>query len=241
MFLNIKKYRRKAYRKILKVPIEKNAKYIYSGVPFLLFPELIMELTSREYEEVITERLFEPLGMYHTIYNPLGHFEASQIVPTEFDIRLRNKLVHGEVHDENAMALGGVSGNAGLFSNANDLGKIFQLYLNLGTYGGQTYLKKGTIQEFTKHQFCNNGNRRGLGFDKPECNGISDHVTDMASQESYGHTGFTGTYAWADPGQQLIYIFLSNRVYPSRMQREIYIQNLRNKIHEIIYEKTNEL
>ena len=132
--------------------------------------------------------------------------------------------------------MGGVGGHAGLFSNANDLAKLMQMYLQIGEYGGERYISEATLKEFTKCQFCANGNRRGLGFDKPEQNGKSGPTCDCVSYMSFGHTGFTGTYAWSDPDKEVVYIFLSNRVYPDAENKKLIDMNIRTKIQEAVYE-----
>ena len=146
--------------------------------------------------------------------------------------------MHGTVHDEGAAMMGGLSSNAGLFASANDLAKLFQMYLNGGTYGGKRYISQEAIKEFTKCQFPENDNRRGLGFDKPllEYHPVNSSVAKDASPLSYGHSGYTGTFFWIDPKHELIYIFLSNRVYPTRDNRKIYELNIRPTIHQIIYD-----
>ncbi len=240
-YLNLTKFRKYTLRKILKLNFQKNNDYVYSDVPFLVLPKLIEQFVNGSYETVLKKNFLEPLGMDRTGFMPINLFPTIEIIPTEFDFVVRNHLVQGKVHDENAFLMGGISGNAGLFASANDLAKILQMYLNGGTYGGHQYLSSKVIQEFTSHQYCSDKNRRGLGFDKPECYGVSKNVTDLASPESFGHSGFTGTYAWVDPVQELVYVFLSNRVYPTRKQNAINDMNLRNNIHKIIYEKTNDL
>jgi CubicO group peptidase (beta-lactamase class C family) len=169
-------------------------------------------------------------------FRPREKFTLSRIVPTEFDREFRHCLVHGDVHDQGAAMLGGVSGHAGLFSNAADLAVILQMLLQKGTYGGKTYVNEDIVDEFTRYQFPLNNNRRGIGFDKPElgkrtngpaCPGVSDR--------SFGHSGFTGTYIWADPENNLLYVFLSNRVYPDATNNKLIEQQLRTKIQELFY------
>lgn len=236
VFLNLERIRKNAFRRIVEVSFDKSTNYNYSGIPFLLFPNYVEHLYGLPYRGLLHREFFDPLGMGHTMYNPKEKFESNIIVPTEFDLRLRRELVHGVVHDENAFILGGISGNAGLFSNANDIAKVLQMYLNGGIYGGRRYLSNEVINEFTSHHYCKEGNRRGLGFDKPSCKETSDHVSEKASMESYGHSGFTGSYLWVDPQYDLIYIFLANRVYPSRKQKAIYDLNIRIHLQNIIYE-----
>ena len=148
------------------------------------------------------------------------------------------KQLHGVVHDEGAAMMQGISGNAGLFSTADDLAKIWQMLLNGGTYGGQRYLSKQTIAKFTSCQYCEQGNRRGLGFDKPLINydPVKSSVSPLASHRSFGHSGYTGTFVWADPENNFLFIFLSNRVYPTRNNRKIYQLNIRPDIHDVFYQ-----
>jgi CubicO group peptidase (beta-lactamase class C family) len=158
---------------------------------------------------------FAPLGMYNTRFLPLRTVPPPRIVPTEYDRTFRQQLVHGYVHDQTAAMLGGVAGHAGLFSTAGDVAKLLQLFLDGGVYGGQRYLDSSIVQTFTGCPFCDEGNRRGLGFDKPEPNPHkASPVERDASPDSFGHSGYTGTFCWVDPQRHLVYVFLSNRVYP---------------------------
>ena len=146
-------------------------------------------------------------------------------------------LLHGVVHDEGAALMGGVSGHAGLFGNAIDVAKVWSMYLNSGTYAGRAYLSAEAIARFTACVFCEEGNRRGLGFDKPlvAYDPERSMVAPHASAQSFGHSGFTGTLVWADPEEELLFVFLSNRVYPSRHQRAIYDKNVRPRLHTLLY------
>jgi len=171
---------------------------------------------------------------------PLNRMDPSRIIPTENDLFFRKQLVKGHVHDPGAAMLGGICGHAGLFSNAGDLAKLMQMYLNYGTYGGKRFIDSTTIAEYTSCQFCDSGNRRGLGFDRP----ITEEedagpVCNQASASSYGHTGFTGTIAWVDPEYDLIYIFLSNRVHPDQDNFRLVSLNVRTDIQEMIYRSIN--
>jgi len=169
-------------------------------------------------------------------YKPLTRFDKERIPPTELDKKSRKQLVHGDVHDQGAAMMGGVGGHAGVFSNANDLAVLMQLFLNKGEYGGTKYIDSSVVSEFTKCQYCKD-NRRAIGFDKPETNKEKESpVCDCVSYMSFGHAGFTGTLAWADPANQLIYIFLSNRVNPSADENKLAKSGIRTKIQEVIYE-----
>ena len=148
------------------------------------------------------------------------------------------QLVHGNVHDEAAAMLNGISSNAGLFGNANDLAKLLQLYLNNGAYGGERFIEKTTLKEYTQCQFCEQGNRRGLGFDKPplEYDEQKSYIAQSASKDSYGHSGFTGTFFWVDPAEALIVILLTNRVHPTRDNRKLYTLKIREQVHQAVYD-----
>jgi len=191
-----------------------------------------------DFETYLNQTFYWPLGAYTLGYNPLRYFPLDRIVPTERDSFFRMTLIHGHVHDEGAAMMGGVSGNAGLFANAYDLAKLMQLYLNGGSYGGQQYLAPGVVDTFASRSYAALGNRRGLGFDKPllEYDASASSVAEAASAASFGHSGYTGTFTWADPENGLLFVFLSNRVYPSRNNRGIYIRNIRPRIHTIMYE-----
>lgn len=212
----------------------KRGSYTYSCVNFILLQHITERLFHESMDRLLDRRFFQRLGAWHTLYNPLSKMDSALIVPTEQDDYLRHQLVRGYVHDESAAFQGGVSGNAGLFSNANDLAKILQLYLNEGTYGGERYLSGETMRLFTqsKSPTC----RRGLGFDKPvPGNPKASPCGNLAPISVYGHTGFTGTCFWVDPDQELIYIFLSNRVYPTRDNNKLGSLSIRSRIQDAIY------
>jgi beta-glucosidase-like glycosyl hydrolase/CubicO group peptidase (beta-lactamase class C family) len=216
-------------------------KYLYSDLGFHLFPGLITEVTRQPYETYLKNHFLRPLGAYTVTYNPYRHFPLDRIIPTETDDFFRKETIRGFVHDEGAALMDGVSGNAGLFGTAGDLAKIFQMYLQKGYYGGRRYLSEETVSEFTRIQYPANGNRRGLGFDKPLINNQKNSLKNAypaysASKNSFGHSGFTGIFVWADPDQQLLYIFLSNRVYPTRENPKLYDLNIRTAMHQVIYD-----
>ena len=237
LFLH-RKYKKKIYKAIKQSKVSEEKKYKYSGLAFYILPEIVERLTGQDYETYLKENFYQPLGASTITFNPLLHFPKERIVPTELDTFFRKTQLHGTVHDEGAAMMGGVSSNAGLFASANDLAKLFQMYLNGGTYGGERFIEEKAIQEFTRCQFPKNKNRRGLGFDKPllEYHPENSSVAKDASPSSYGHSGYTGTFVWVDPEHELIYIFLSNRVHPTRNNRKIYELNIRPTIHQIIYD-----
>ncbi|MDR3235105.1 MAG: serine hydrolase [Prevotellaceae bacterium] len=205
-------------------------KYRYSDWGFIYLQQLVEQITGSRLDKLADSLLYAPLGMYHTCFHPLDVTDSLHIVPTENDREFRRQLLRGDVHDPTAALLGGVSGHAGLFSTAGDLAKLFQLYLNKGAYGGQCYFDSLVIDTFTAYHFRNIGNRRGLGFDKPEPDTEKLSPTAReASLESYGHSGYTGSFVWVDPSRQLLYVFLSNRVYPDD-GKKINKMNTRTRI-----------
>lgn len=209
-------------------------KYAYSCINFILLKMMVEKQFGQPMDQLLRTRFFAPLGAWHTTYNPLRQMDTLQIVPTENDQSVRHQLLRGYVHDEAAAFQGGVSGNAGLFSNANDLAKLLQLYLNLGTYGGQRLLTAETCRLFT--QTKSPTSRRGLGFDKPAPGSPkASPCGTLAPASVYGHTGFTGTCFWVDPDNQLLYIFLSNRVNPSRANNKLSTLDIRTRIQDAIY------
>lgn len=231
---------RKMYRIINRSKVSEEKKYSYSGLTFLIFPELIRELTGESYEDYLTNNFYIPIGTSTLGFKPETKNFPNKIVPTEVDTIFRHALTQGWVHDENAALLGGISGNAGLFGTAIDLAKMMQFYANYGNYNGHQLISKNTLEEFIKVQYPKNDNRRGLGFDKPYFNNSELALADAypapeVSDNSFGHSGFTGTFVWADPENQLVYIFLSNRVYPSRDHRNIYSLHIRSAIQEVFY------
>ena len=221
-------------------PINSKQGYKYSDLGYYFFQYIIEKHTGKSLDQYVDSVFYKPMQLNHLGYLPKNKWPKSEIIPTENDITFRKQLIHGYVHDQGAAMKGGVAGHAGLFANASDLAKIMQLLLNKGLYNGVRYINSATIEEFTKCQFCANDNRRGLGFDKPEMNYKKTGPTcKCVSSLSFGHTGFTGTIAWVDPDQQLIYIFLSNRVYPDAENKKLNDLGTRVKIQEDIYKNIN--
>ena len=209
-------------------------RYKYSCTNFILLKMMVEKLMQQPMDHLLRETFFEPLGTKYMAYNPLQIMDSTQIVPTENDQFIRRQLLRGYVHDEAAAFQGGVSGNGGLFSNANDLAKVLQLYLNEGIYGGEEFVSKETGRLFTqsKSPTC----RRGLGFDKPAVGATKGSPCgSLAPASVYGHTGYTGTCFWVDPDNQLIYIFLSNRVNPTRANNKLGSLDIRTRIQDAIY------
>lgn len=224
---------------IIKSPLLPQKRYNYSDLGFCLLSPVVERLTSNPFQEYLNKEFYKPLGASSICFKPYEHFPIEKIAPTEIDQTFRKELLQGFVHDELAALMGGVSGNAGLFGTANDLAKVMQMYLQKGHYGGKQFISPTTITEFTKVQPSESTQRRALGFDKPNPGiyGIKNRFPAAdASPSSFGHTGFTGTFTWADPEYQLLFIFLSNRVYPTRRNSAIYDLNIRNAMHQAIYE-----
>ncbi len=232
-----RKYKNKILQEIRKSPVSAENKYVYSDLGFYLFPFLVENVTGENFVQYLNSEFYNPLGATSLTYRPLQKYPRSKIVPTENDYLFRKIPIHGTVHDEGAIMMGGVSGHAGLFSNANDLAKLMQMYLNKGAYGGREYIEEEVLEEFSKYQFPENDNRRGLGFDKPALGErkVSGNTAIDASESSFGHTGFTGTMVWMDPETDLLYIFLSNRVLPTRENTRLYRLNTRTNIQQVLY------
>lgn len=234
-----KKFReKKIYRAISKSPVKPAGQYVYSGLLFYLLPEYVENGTKMDYRQYLRQNFYDPLGGTTLGYRPLDRgIPLERIVPTEIDTFFRMDTLHGVVHDEGAALMDGISGNAGLFSDAEDLAKLYQMLLNGGEYNGRRYFKAATIDTFTSRHYAAEGNRRGLGFDKPliEYDAENSSVAKAASQASFGHSGYTGTFVWADPEHDLLFVFLSNRVYPDRNRRAIYTLSIRPRIHELLY------
>lgn len=230
---------RKIYRTIRKTPVKTAGDYQYSGLLFYLLPDYVERTTGQDYRAYLRENFYDPLGADELGYRPLDRgLPLDRIVPTEVDTFFRLDTLHGVVHDEGAAMMEGISANAGLFATATDLAKLYQMLLNGGEYQGRRYLTEEAVAEFTRYQYPEEDNRRGLGFDKPllEYDRDRSSVAPQASSASFGHSGYTGTFVWADPEQELLYIFLSNRVHPSRERRAIYELGIRPRIQELVYE-----
>jgi len=226
-------------KRIIDSPVSDKHQYKYSDLGYYLMQKIIESKTQVSLNEYVRKNFYNPLGLSTMGYRPRERFALDRIAPTENDTKFRKQLVQGDVHDYGAAMLGGVGGHAGVFSDANDLGVLMQMYMQQGEYGGKRYIDSAIVKEFTKCQYCkSSGNRRGIGFDKPAetGSGKENPVCDCVSYLSFGHSGFTGTLAWADPEKQLVYIFLSNRVYPDVESNKLLKLGIRTAIQEVIYD-----
>jgi beta-N-acetylhexosaminidase len=220
---------------IIESELLSRLRYRYSDLPYYILKNYLEGFYDKSLSEITEDRFYKSLGANYTTYNPRNKFSLKDIIPTEIDTYYRYKKVHGYVHDMGAAMQGGVGGHAGVFSNANDVAKIMQMYLQKGFYGGKRYLKSETIDKFNTCYYCDSDNRRGIGFDKPQL-GEEGPTCGCISMTSFGHSGFTGTYAWADPEQEIIYVFLANRTYPEAGENLLLRENIRTEIQRLIYE-----
>ena len=230
-----KDYKDSIFELIRKSDLRTRSGYKYSDLPYYLLMKYLEEFYGTSLDNLVQRNLYESLGANYTTYNPLGKFRLDDIAPTEQDNYFRMQKVHGYVHDQGSAMLGGVCGHAGLFSNSNDVAKIMQMYLWQGSYGGKEYFRPDIVDTFNTCYYCEKNIRRGVGFDKPQL-GESGPTCGCVSMNSFGHSGFTGTFTWADPDEDIVYVFLSNRTYPSADNRKIIGSNLRSNIQEAIYD-----
>ncbi len=217
---------------LLKAPVKNRGSYLYTDMNMYVMKEIVEWQSGMPMDLYLQNQFYKPLGMYTAGFTPRRRFEREQVVPTQNDEKFRNSLLQGYVHDEGAAMLGGVSGHAGLFASANDLGILYQMMLNRGTYGGRRYLKPQTVDLFTAKQSAIS--RRGLGFDRWDSDTTKAYPSKLASPETFGHTGYTGISVWADPKYKLIYIFLSNRVHPT-VTTKLYELKIRDRIQDVVY------
>jgi len=225
-------------RKIICESDLKPKKYLYSDLGFLFLKEMVENITHKSCEDYIISEFYKPLGLQNTFFNPaLKGIDLKSIAPTENDTLFRRQVVHGYVHDQTSALFGGYAGNAGLFSNVQDLAVILEMLMNKGIYNGKRYISEKTVQLFTSSYSCNNSKRRALGFDTPSAEKPSDILPKKASVKTFGHQGFTGTVFWCDPAEKLIYIFLSNRVYPNVEPNLLSKSKIRLLVHEKVYEE----
>lgn len=217
--------------KMLNSPIKTRGQYVYSDISMYVMKEIAERITGIPLDRYVQENFYGPLGMQTAGFLPRNRFQREQIVPTEQDTYFRKTLLQGYVHDQGAALAGGISGHAGLFASANDVAIIYQMLLNKGSYGGQQYFKPETVTTFTAKQ--SDVSRRGLGFDRWDPDLSKKYPSETASPQTYGHTGYTGTCVWVDPSRGLVYIFLSNRVYPS-VTDKLSTLKIRGRIQDVV-------
>jgi beta-glucosidase-like glycosyl hydrolase/CubicO group peptidase (beta-lactamase class C family) len=240
LYMNIR-YVKEMFRELRDSKITERYKYVYSDNTFILAAEIVETLTDTTIDRFAPQDIYRPIGAFNITYNPLAKYPRERIVPTEYDSLFRKQLIRGTVHDEGAAMLGGVSGHAGLFATGNDLLKLMEAYRRGGEYGGARILSREVLKEYTTMQFPQNNNRRGLGFDKPMLHNDTIPPEDIypcwsASPSSFGHGGFTGTFVWVDPEAEISYVFLSNRVYPTRYNSRLSDQSIRGNILQAVYD-----
>ncbi len=224
------------FNRILKSPLGPPNKYVYSDNDFIFLGKIVEQITGMTLDQYVQKTFYRPMGMLTTGYKPRERFPVDKVVPTETEKHFRMQTTQADVHDEGASMFGGVAGHAGLFSSAYDLAMLYQMLLNGGEFNGNRFLKKETIDLFTAYHSKNS--RRGYGFDKPEKDNTTrpdPYPSALASPATYGHTGFTGTCVWVDPKYNIVYVFLSNRVYPTRNNNKLGQMSIRGKIQDAIY------
>jgi len=232
-------YLRKDYYKdvmlpdMLNSPLKTRGQYVYSDVSMLFMQEVVENITAVPLNVYVQQHFYTPLGMQTAGFLPLYRFTPDRIIPTENDKEYRMSLLDGYVHDPTAALLGGVAGHAGLFGSANDVAILYQMVLNKGSYGGAQYFKPEVVDLFTSKQ--SPVSRRGLGFDRWDPIAERHYPSKLASDQAFGHTGFTGTCIWVDPKYNLVYVFLSNRVNPS-VSSKLGSLNIRPRIQDVVYE-----
>lgn len=239
-------YLKPAYQKRIAERIKNSKlnakKYVYSDLGFYYLQKIVEQITGESLSEYVENNFYIPMGLEYTCFNPLQHgIDSAQIAPTENDKTFRNQVVQGYVHDQLAALSGGVCGNAGLFSTAEEIAKISVMLMQNGTFGGKRLLKESTVKKFTQTYSIHNCNRRTLGFFTPDFDRESGIIPSQADKTTYGHQGFTGTVFWCDPANQLIFIFLSNRVHPNTEPNNLSKSKIRLILHEKIYEGLNKI
>ena len=226
-------YHKKIFKRIKKSEVNIPGEYLYSGLFFFYVPRLVEKITCQKYEDYLNGTFYQNIKNNSLGFNPSDY---SNVVPTEQDDFFRNTLVHGTVHDEAASLFGGKSGNAGLFGSAQSIGELIKVLETWAFNNSNTLLKKSTITKFTEYAIPESNIRRGLGFDKPTREIEKNYPNKNLSEQSFGHTGFTGTFFWTDPKAKLSIVFLTNRVYPTRQNQKLYEKNIRSKLLDIVFE-----
>ncbi|MEM6720074.1 MAG: glycoside hydrolase family 3 N-terminal domain-containing protein [Bacteroidota bacterium] len=225
--------------RIIDSDLLKRKRYKYSDLPFYILKNYVEATYKSNLNSLTQKYYYKSLGAHRTTYNPLEKFSKKVIVPSEKDDYYRNQVLQGYVHDMGAAMQGGIGGHAGLFSTANDVAKMMQMYLQGGMYGDVKYFNSATIDKFNNCYYCHKDNRRGVGFDKPQLGDVGP-TCGCVSMKSFGHSGFTGTYTWADPEEEIVYVFLSNRTFPTMSNRKLIKTDIRTKIQQLIYEAIEE-
>lgn len=223
--------------RILKSPLSRNGRYVYSDNDFIFLGKIVEQVSGLTLDQFVRKNFYFPMGLKTIGFKPRERFSVDKIIPTEEEKHFRRQLIQGDVHDEGASLFGGVAGHAGLFSDAYDLAMLYQMLLNGGEFNGEHYFNEETIKKFTAYGSKNS--RRGLGFDKPEKDNATrkdPYPSLLASSQTFGHTGFTGTCVWVDPKYNLVYVFLSNRVNPTRNNNKISQLLVRGKVQDALYE-----
>jgi len=223
-------------KRIINSPMLEKKEYKYSDLPYYFIKKYLEDKYSSSLDHLVKNYIFSKISANTLSYNPHNNNDFKSIVPSENDTYFRNGILKGFVHDMGAAMQGGVGGHAGLFGNSLDVAKIMQLYLQKGNYGNLEFFSSGVFDDFNKCHFCDDNVRRGIGFDKPEIEDDETITCDCVSKNSFGHSGFTGTYAWADPEDQIIYVFLSNRTYPTMENRKLIDNNIRTDIKKIVFD-----
>jgi beta-N-acetylhexosaminidase len=225
------------YQRIYDSELKPAGEYKYSDLGYYLFHKMLKDWYNEPIDTLANNWIYEPMGLHSMGFHPLDRFDLDQIAPTEIDEIFRKGTVHGTVHDPGAHMLGGVCGHAGLFSDAHDLTRIGMMLLNGGHYSGYNVLRHGVVDSWTQRAYPESDNRRGVGFDKKGLNPDEGPASLLASDSSFGHSGFTGTLLWVDPEYELVYVFLSNRTYPDSENTTLITKNVRTEIHRVIMEQ----
>ena len=228
-------YSKKIDKIIKNSPLLDTLEYRYSDLAFFIVKKYFDKKYDKSLQQIVRDRIYKPLGLKRTMYNPAKIIPADEIVPSELDNYFRHDELRGYVHDMGAAMQSGIGGHAGLFSNATEVGVIMQMFLKKGKYDGKILFDDKTFDLFNYCYYCEKGNRRGVGFDKPQLEGRGS-TCGCVSAKSFGHMGFTGTYAWADPEHEIVYVFLSNRTYPTMSNNLLGDHDIRTRIQEIIYD-----
>jgi CubicO group peptidase (beta-lactamase class C family) len=223
------------FNRISNSDLLEEVQYKYSDLPYYILKDYLEGYYKKDLNELTQDHFYESMGMTHTGYLPLKRFMKNTIAPTENDTVFRKQQIQGYVHDQGAAMQGGIGGHAGIFSTSNDVAKMMQMYLQKGAYGGKKYFKAETFDKFNRRYFAGDKVRRGIGLDKPALDSVGN-TCNCTSDSSFGHSGFTGAFTWADPEEELVYVFLSNRVYPDADNRFIISKNIRTNIQQIIYD-----